>query len=552
MVIINQHSINVRNVMVNVVEQVGRLNEIGISLSSERDADIVCDKILQGAMELTNADGGSLYRMSDDKQTLEFVIVATHSLDIHMGGAGGSEINFPPIQLYINGEPNMDTVVSCAVHEDRTINIPDAYNADGFDFSGTKKFDQQTGYRTQSLLTVPMKNHEGVTIGVLQLINSKDHDTGETNEFTKEERHLTESLASQAAVALTNNRLIEEQKELFESFIELLAGAIDAKSPYTGGHCRRLPVLTMMIAEACNKETEGLWADFNLTEKDFYELKIAGWLHDCGKVTTPEYVVDKATKLETIYDRINTVDTRFEVLKRDAKIDVLEQKLTLLKDSPDSDTGDLEKAYEEKVEKLNDDRDFIRASNIGGEFMDEKLQQRVRDIAEHRWINPEGGDVKLLDVDEVTNLIIQRGTLNDKEREVINNHIVMTIKMLGELPFPEHLSNVPEYAGGHHERMDGKGYPLGLTREQLSIPARMMGVADIFEALTASDRPYKKGKKLTECLRILGFMKLDNHIDPDIFDVFIRKKVYMRYAETFLPSEQIDEVDESKIPGYEV
>lgn len=537
--------------MASVVERVERLNEIGISLSSERDTDVVCDKILKGAMELTNADGGSLYRMSDDQQSLEFIIVTTHSLNIHMGGASGAEINFPPIQLYINGEPDMHTVVSCAVHEDRTINIPDAYHADGFDFSGTKKFDQQTGYRTQSLLTVPMKNHEGIIIGVLQLINSKDYDTGETNEFTKEERHLTESLASQAAVALTNNRLIEEQRELFEAFIELIAGAIDAKSPYTGGHCRRLPELTLMIADACNDETEGMLGGFHLTEKDLYELKIAGWLHDCGKVTTPEYVVDKATKLETIYDRINTVDTRFEVLKRDAKIEMLEQKLAHLESGDASGAEDIDRIYNEKIKKLDDDRNFIRTSNVGGEFMDEELQQRIMDIAEYRWISPEGGNVKLLDPDEITNLIIQRGTLNDKEREVINNHIVMTIQMLGELPFPKHLLNVPEYAGGHHERMDGKGYPLGLTREQLSVPARMMGVADIFEALTASDRPYKKGKKLTECLRILGFMKQDNHIDPDIFDVFIRRKVYLRYAEEFLPKEQIDEVDVTKIPGYE-
>ena len=537
--------------MTNVVEHVSRLNEIGISLSAERDTDIVCDKILKGAMELTHADGGSLYRMSDDKQTLEFVIVTTLSLDIYMGGSSDSEIKFPPVQLYINGEPNMHTVVSCAVHSESTINIPDAYNADGFDFSGTKKFDQQTGYRTQSLLTVPMKNHEGEIIGVLQLINSKDYETGETNEFTTEERHLTESLASQAAVALTNNRLIEEQKKLFEAFIELLAGAIDAKSPYTGGHCRRLPELTLMIADACNEETEGLLGDFQLSEKDYYELMIAGWLHDCGKVTTPEYVVDKATKLETIYDRINTVDTRFEVLKRDAKIEMLEQKLARLNGSSGVDVSDLENTYEEKIAKIDDDRDFIRTNNIGGEFMDADLQQRVKDIAEYRWINPEGGDAKLLDHDEVMNMCIQRGTLNDNEREVINDHIVMTIKMLGELPFPRHLLNVPEYAGGHHERMDGKGYPLGLTRDQMSIPARMMGVADIFEALTASDRPYKKGKKLTECLRILGFMKKDNHIDPDIFDVFIRGKVYMRYAEKFLPKEQIDEVNESEIPGYE-
>lgn len=533
-----------------VAPRIARLNEIGIKLSAEKDATLVCDYILKGAMELTHADGGSLYRMSDDQQVLEFVIVANHSLNIYMGGCSDTEIRFPPVSLFAGGQPNRTNVVSCAVHDDRTINIPDVYHADGFDFSGTRKFDKQTGYRTQSILTIPMKNHEGEIIGVLQLINSKDTETGETHEFSKDDRKLAESLASQAAVALTNNRLIQEQRELFEAFIELIAGAIDEKSPYTGGHCRRLPELTMMIADACHEETDGPLKEFQMTDKDRYELKIAGWLHDCGKVTTPEYVVDKATKLETIYDRIETVDTRFEVLKRDAKIEMLEQKLERLSKG-DSDTSDLEQAYDEKIQKLDDDREFIRTSNIGGEFMDDESQQRVRDIAEYRWISPEGGHAMLLNADEITNLTIKKGTLNDAEREVINNHIVVTIKMLNELPFPRHLLNVPEYAGGHHERMDGKGYPRGLTREQLSLPARMMGIADIFEALSSSDRPYKTGKTLTECLRILGFMKQDNHIDPDIFDVFIRKKVYLRYAEAFLPKDQIDEVDESQIPGYE-
>lgn len=536
--------------MEEIVQRVARLNEIGISLSAERDTNVVCDKILKGAMELTRADGGSLYKMSDDKQTLDFVIVANHSLNIHMGGISDEEINFPPIQLYTGTKPNLNMVVSCAVHESRTINIADAYHADGFDFSGTRKFDQQTGYRTQSILTVPMKNHEGEIIGVLQLINARD-DSQNTQEFSAAEHDLAESLASQAAVALTNNRLIEEQRELFEAFIKLIAGAIDEKSPYTGGHCRRLPELTMMIADACHASSTGVLNDFSMRDEDRYELRIAGWLHDCGKVTTPEYVVDKATKLETIYDRVHTVDTRFEVLKRDAKIQMLEQKLARISAQNNADTSDLEQAYELKIQQLDDDRDFVRVSNVGGEFMDEALQQRIRDVAGHRWVNG-GIEENLLSEDEIKNLIIQRGTLNDEEREVINNHIVMTIKMLGELPFPKHLLNVPEYAGGHHERMDGKGYPLGLTREQLSIPARMMGVADIFEALTSSDRPYKKGKKLSECLRILGFMKLDGHIDPDIFDVFVREKVYMRYADEFLQTEQIDEIDESKIPGYEM
>ena len=536
--------------MERVISRIARLNEIGIALSAERNMNIVCDKILKGAMELTNADGGSLYTMTDDKRHLEFAIVCTHSLGIHMGGDSGKPINFPPIELYVSGKPNMNMVVSSAVHDDHAINIPDAYHAEGFDFSGTRKFDQTTGYRTQSILTIPMKNHENEIIGVLQLINALDEDSGKVIEFGREDQQLAESLASQAAVAMTNTRLIEEQRELFEAFIKLIASAIDEKSPYTGGHCKRLPELTMMIAQACDREQQGPLKDFHMTDKDRYELRIAGWLHDCGKVTTPEYVIDKSTKLETIYDRINTVDTRFEVLKRDARIEMLEKKLQRLADDPGADTGDLERACEDRIRRLDDDRDFVRTSNVGGEFMDEALQQRIRDISQYRWIDAHGVNARLLDDDEVMNLIIQRGTLNDAERQIINNHIVVTINMLDALPFPKHLKNVPEYAGGHHERMDGKGYPRGLTREQMSLQARMMGIADIFEALTASDRPYKTGKKLTECLRILGFMKLDHHIDPDIFDVFIRDKVYLTYAKKFLPKEQIDEVDESKIPGY--
>ncbi|NOQ90800.1 MAG: GAF domain-containing protein, partial [Gammaproteobacteria bacterium] len=535
--------------MDDVFAKIGRLNEIGIALSAASDVDVLCDKILTGAMELTNSDGGSLYGMSDDKSSLEFLIVSTHSLGIHMGGNSGQEIQFPAIPLIAKGQPNKTNVVSSAVHDEHTINIPDVYYAEGFDFSGTRKFDQQTGYRTQSILTIPLKNHHDDIIGVLQLINAKDEVTAETRAFSRSEQQLAESLASQAAVAITNNRLIEEQRELFEAFIKLMASAIDEKSPYTGGHCKRVPELTMMIADACHHSNNGALKEFKMTDADRYELTIAGWLHDCGKVTTPEYIVDKATKLETIYDRINTVDARFEVLKRDATIDFLQQKIDRIRKNPSADCSDIAKGLVGKINDLNDDRDFIRKSNVGGEFMDEDLMQRIRDIAEYRWIDPDGVNTKFFNDDEIENLTISRGTLTDVEREVIQNHMAVTIKMLAQLPFPKHLLNVPEYAGGHHERMDGKGYPNGLTRDQMSVQARMMGIADIFEALSASDRPYKMGKPLTECLRILGFMKQDHHIDPDIFDVFIRDKVYLRYAEKFLPKNQIDEVDHSEIPG---
>jgi HD-GYP domain-containing protein (c-di-GMP phosphodiesterase class II) len=522
--------------MDKMLRKIVMLNEIGIMLSSEKDNDRVIELILDGAKKLTNADGGSLYRVTENDE-LKFEIVSTDSLDIKMGGTSGNDINFAPLPLHIDGKENVSMVVTNAVLHDQTINIPDAYDAEGFDFSGTRKFDENTGYRTQSILTIPMKNHEGDIIGVLQLINSMDEESGDVKVFAKEDQQLAESLASQAAVALTNKELIDEQRELFEAFIKLIATAIDEKSPYTGGHCKRLPELTMMIAEACNKEEQGPLKDFSMAEKDSYELMVAGWLHDCGKVTTPEYVIDKATKLETIYDRIHTVDTRFEVLKRDAKIEWLENKIS-------------EEEYQQKLAKIDEDREFVRKFNTGGEYMAEENQQRVRDIAEIRYQNIDGEQVKFLSDDEVKNLTIAKGTLTPEERQVINNHISVTIKMLDELPFPKHLLNVPEYAGGHHERMDGKGYPLGLTRDQMSVQARMMGIADIFEALSASDRPYKSGKTLTECLFILGKMKEDNHIDPDIFDVFVKEKVYLQYANEFLSEDQVDEVDHSKIPGY--
>jgi len=535
--------------MDKMISKIALLNEIGIALSAEKNNQRVLELILDGAKELTNADGGSLYTLNE-KDELVFEIVSTDSLNIHMGGTTGHAIDFPPLPLHIKGKNNLSMVVTSAVLNDNTINIHDAYDADGFDFSGTRKFDESTGYRTKSLLTIPMKNHKGDVIGVLQLINSISKVTHEVVDFSRQDQQLAESLASQAAVALTNKKLIDEQKALFEAFIKLIATAIDEKSPYTGGHCKRLPELTMMIADACDRDTSGALKDFTMTEKDRYELMIAGWLHDCGKVTTPEYVIDKSTKLETIYDRINTVNARFEVLKRDARIAMLEKLLSAKSQTDEVLFQQAADEYEKTVRQINDDQAFIALANVGGEYMTEESQNRVKQIAQYQLSGDNGTTENFFDDDEIKNLIVARGTLTDEERQVINNHIVVTIKMLDQLPFPKHLENVPEYAGGHHERMDGNGYPKGLTREQMSWPARMMGIADIFEALSARDRPYKDGKKLSECLSILGKMSIDKHIDHEIFEVFVREKVYLQYARAFLTAEQIDEVDHSKIPGY--
>lgn len=528
-----------------MLQRIEKLTEIGIALSSERDAPRLLEMILLGAKALTNADGGTLYSVQED-QTVKMEILRTDSLNFAMGGTTGKDIPFEPIPLYDHkGFPNNHMVVTYAVLHDCTVNIPDAYDAEGFDFSGTKSFDANTGYRSTSFLTVPMKDHQGTIIGVLQLLNAQDEKSGEIIPFSETAQRLAESLASQAAIALTNHRLIDDLKTLLESLIQLIATAIDEKSPYTGGHCKRVPELTMMLADAASNSTEGPFKEFSMSEEDRYELSMAAWLHDCGKITTPEAVVDKGTKLETIYDRIETVDTRYTILKRDAEIAMLKRQL---ESNSDEEKEAARREYENTLQQLDDELDFLHICNTGGEFMSEADQLRVAQIGQRQWKH-NGTDVPLLNGNEIYNLTIAKGTLTPEEREVINNHIVATIKMLEALPFPKHLQNVPEYAGGHHEKMDGTGYPRGLTGDQMSVQARIMAIADIFEALTAKDRPYKEGKKLSESLRILGFMKQDNHVDPDLFELFIKEEIYKKYAETYLSPEQIDEVDISKIPG---
>jgi len=538
-----QHSLET-----HVLSKLEYLNAIGIALSQERDIDRLLETILVAAKNLTRADGGTLYRLVDDK--LHFEIMKNDSLAISMGGTSGNAIPFYPIPLHDkDGNPNLTMIAAYVAINDRTVNIADAYTEEGFDFSGTRNFDKRTGYRSTSFLTVPMKNHEGEIIGVLQLLNAIDASTREVTVFSDEDRRLAESLASQAAIALTNRLLIQQLEVLFESLIELINTAIDDKSPYTGGHCKRVPTLTMMLAEAANSASAGPLSAFRMTDKDRYELKIAGLLHDCGKITTPVHVVDKATKLQTIYDRIGLVDTRFEALKREAEVAMLRAVLAAREAEDASSEQRAREDFQARIRQYDDDREFLRRTNIGGERMSPEDQARVSRIAQYTWTGPKGAAERFLSRDEEANLNIPYGTLNPQEREVINHHIVATIKMLEALPWPRHLVNVPEYAGGHHERMDGKGYPKGLTRSQMSVQARIMGIADIFEALTAKDRPYKPGKTLSESLAILGKFKENGHIDPDLFDIFVKERVYLNYAREFLDPEQIDEVDLSKIPG---
>ena len=539
---------NLRGYIDSLQNQISNMSAIGLDLSKEKDMDKLLEMILLEAKRISNADGGTLYMMTDD-QRLKFSIMITDSLNIHMGGTSGKEIPFYPVKLYMDdGQPNKTMIAANAGLTGDTINIPDAYKAKGFDFAGTKAFDEKTGYRSKSFLTVPLKNHEDEIIGVLQLLNAQDIKTKKVIPFSDSVQKSVEALSSQAAVAITNKNLIKDLEVLFESFIKLIASAIDAKSPYTGGHCSRVPEITMMLAESVNEINDGPFAGIQFTDKEMYELKIAAWLHDCGKVATPEAVVDKGTKLETIYDRIHTVATRFEVLKRDEEIKYLKKQLKIQKDDSlieNQKKEALKKArtlYLKRIKQQEDDKSFIEESNVGGEFMSQDRKDRVNKIASYRW-KDNGSPKPFFSEDEIYNLCISRGTLTPEERKIINDHIVVTIDMLEQLPYPKHLRNVPEFAGGHHEKLDGTGYPKGLNHSEMSVQAKIMAIADIFEALTARDRPYKKGKTLSQAMRILGFMKNDAHIDTELFEVFVKEKIYLKYAESFLDPEQIDEVE---------
>lgn len=548
-----------------------RLIDLGIALSAETNHDRLTEKILVEAKEFTHADGGTLYLVADDGQSLHFKILRNDTLNTAMGGTTGKPVPFPPLRLYNaeTGEPNHNNVATHVALTGRSINIEDAYTAEGFDFSGTKRFDQGTGYRSRSFLTLPLKNVAGEVIGVLQLINAQDDD-GEVIPFASHIQPMVEALASQAAVAIDNQRLLQAQRDLLDSFIKVLARAIDAKSPYTGGHCERVPILAKMLAQAACDQTEGPFAGYTLNDEEWYELHLAAWLHDCGKVTTPEYVVDKATKLETIYDRIHEVRTRFEVLRRDAEIEMLRRQLA------GEDKAATEAAFAARVAELEQQFAFVAEANIGGEFMAPDKIDRLQVIGAQTWtryfdrslglsweeatrlkddppapapaVEPllqDRGDhrVGIYNRGELYNLSVQRGTLTAEERKIINDHIVVTQEMLKQLPFPKSLKRVPQIAGNHHEKIDGTGYPNGLTGDQMGTQEKIMAIADVFEALTAADRPYKTPKTISECVKILGFMRKDKHVDSDLFDLFLTSGVYRDYAEQYLRPDQVDEVN---------
>lgn len=549
-----------------------RLVDFGIRLGREHDRNRLLELVLASARELADCEQAAIYWRSPEQGGERAATAATLWNEAKLGVHGIFQSRAMMVKL-----PGTVPELSRTALVDGRLQQSDG--ADGGEMG------------VVTVLCVPLRPREGEVIGLLELVNALEPDSGAVVPFDPRVAGFIEALASQAAVALENLQLLDTQKEMVDSVIQMVSGAIDAKSAYTGGHCARVPELAVMLAEAACEVEEGPLAPFAFaTEEEWREFRVGAWLHDCGKVTTPEYVVDKATKLETIYNRIHEIRTRFEVLLRDARIDMLES----LQEGGDSAAE--QARFESRAAQLQEEFAFVAACNQGSEFLAEAARERLREIGQRQWQRhfddrlglsreerlrrsaepaaPLPAPEQLLsdqpfhrverthtpasearhgfkmqvpeylyDLGELHNLTVIRGTLTEEERFKINEHIVQTIVMLDRLPLPPELRRVPEYAGTHHETLAGTGYPRALTADQLSVPARIVAIADIFEALTAADRPYKDAKSLSECVAILHRFKLRQHIDPDLFDLFLTSGVYRQYAERFLSPEQADEVD---------
>ena len=517
--------------MENHVNVINTMNNIGISLSMQRDEASLLELILRGAQAVFNADAAVLYLLSADDR-LQLSMIQINSLSLQLNGPSAESFG----RL---GEPHNRDIgemwTSTGAMEG-TISTPDAYSVQEGRFEPLYSFDRRTGYRSRSFLSVPLRNHENEVIGILQLINAQARNSSEIVPFSDEDQRMAESLASQAAVALTKNRLVSDFKGLFEGLTELISTAIDEKSAYTGGHVRRVVVLTMMIARAISRSTQPAFRNLDLSEDALYALKIAALLHDCGKLITPVHITDKATKLERICDGIHLVELRAEVIRREHRIKLLEETLRSLKVPNDEEPFfQIESTASEFNLRLENDLAFLRACNEGTERMPENDCERVREIAGlYRWTSAGQVQKGMLEKDEAENLTISSGTLTPQEREVINSHVASTIRMLSKLPYPKKLRNVPRYAGTHHEHMDGTGYPMKLAAVRNTAPGAYHWIADVFEALTAKDRPYKKAKTLDEAPDILQKMAQNGHVDPDLYHLLVNEKIHLEYAKLFL------------------
>jgi HD-GYP domain-containing protein (c-di-GMP phosphodiesterase class II)/phosphoribosyl 1,2-cyclic phosphodiesterase len=507
--------------------QIQKLNEIGTSLTGEKDINKVMQKIVNGAKQLCRTDAGTIYLMSEDKKYLKFSIVQNTSLELSMGG-DSENINWEHLPLYnSDGSVNRTNIaVRCAV-ENQLINIDNVYDDLWKHYKGPKSFDDATGYRTKSMLLVPMINHENDVIGVIQLINKLD-EKGNIIEFSSEDEDLLLSMASQIAVTITNTKLIEDMEKFLDAYMISIATAIEKKSKHTSGHIRNVAKISSLIANAINNDKNSTYKNKFFSNKELRQLNMAAWMHDIGKITTPEYIIDKTRKLQTVFDRFTLIQTRFELYKRDLEIKYLKNEISSLE-------------YKNILDELDQDLKFIKEVNLGLEELTLDDKNKIESIS-NKNVKINGEKQNLITDDEKDNLLIKIGTLNKQERDIINQHAQVSIDMLEALPFPKNMKEVPSIAGVHHEKICGGGYPKNLSGDQIGLEGRIIAIADVFEAVLADDRPYKKANTLNSAMQILYDKAYKNEIDKDLLKFIVQNDVHIQYAQNNVNKEQLDEV----------
>ena len=542
---INKMLHNVVESITNLAEEqllhIQRLTRIGESLSSETDLDKIFDMILDEGISFTRADAATIYTVNQDATKLQFEIVYNATLNLRKGGTR-EPVNWKSIDLYDeNGNPVDNKIVTNVYHHKHSLCFVDVYKAEGYDVSGTIKTDRENNYRCKSMLTIPLKNHEDTVLGVIQFINAMDEE-GNIIPFTEEHKAMLSSLASQAAIALSNKKLIENLEELLNQFIRSIAGAIERKSKYSSNHITRVALLTEMIANKINDMGEKYFPGRKFSENELKELSMAGWMHDVGKIVTPEAIMDKSTKLETICDRIELVKLRLE--KMELLLSCLQTKLNE-NEFADFIHQHIDSELEPKdfPNYFTNITNFLINVNVGKEFVDKADLEKIEKLGKIDF-EYEGKHYFIFTEDEKKNMLISgRGTFTPEEMKIMQDHVAITWEMLSKLSFPKKYENVAFYAATHHEALNGKGYPNGYKAENLPLQSRILAVADIFEALTAADRPYKPAKTLSESLTIMGFMVKDGHLDKDLVDFFLDSGLYKEYAERFMKKDYIDDVD---------
>lgn len=497
--------------------------KINLAFTSQHDKKKLLEEILTLTRKLTNADAGTLYIKSKDEKNLDFKVVQNSTLKIKLNDIKDSD-NWPSLPIYLDdGTENNKMVAVVCANEKRIINILDVYKTRKYKFDGTKKFDNTTKYRSKSMLVIPLINHENDVIGVLQLINKMKNN--EIITFDKFDEKVISSLSSQAAMALTNMQLLDSLEEFLNAFVSTIAKAIDAKSPYTKDHILKVEKIALLIANAINSD-ETIYKDIKYSDNDYKQIALAAWMHDIGKISMPDYVLDKATKLEKIYDRIDLIEQRFELIKKDKEIEYLKKQIS-------------QEEFDKSIEELTNYTTFIKRINLGGEFMDDKDLLKLEKISKLTY-KKDNIETPLISSDEYYNLSIRKGTLTKEEIDIIKNHAQLSLDMISGLPFPKKYKDVLNIACNHHEKLNGTGHPRGLSKENITLEDRIMILSDIFEALTSSSRPYKKAMKLSTVKNILQNMYEKDELDKDLTEFFFNHDVFKQYSNEALNPEQLD------------